>query len=313
MNSGSNSNAAASDVVAGRINFRTHFRIWGRQDRTANRDDFNSSAPGESERIIPNGEAKQTETGALELRGVSKTFWADKEVHTLEDVNLTIREHEFVVFVGPSGCGKSTLLNMIAGFDRPSEGEILLAGKPVDGPHPDRLMMFQEHALFPWMNVINNVRYGLRWKYPFKWKRQLRRTRELLKMVHLEEFEKTLVHQLSGGMKQRVALARALAPDPKILLVDEPFPALDTVTRQKLYGDLQTILTETGKTIVSVSHDTAEAACLGDRVVIFSGRPARIRRILEIPLPRPRDLNDPEVVKFSAEILKELQEENANG
>jgi NitT/TauT family transport system ATP-binding protein len=295
---------------------RPWFRIWGQRDSGPNRE----SLATESRHVDPIAEApapKQNDStagaGALELRGVSKTFWADKEVHTLEEVNLTIREGEFVVLVGPSGCGKSTLLNMIAGFEVPSQGEILLAGKPVKGPHPDRLMMFQEHALFPWMNVINNVRYGLRWKYPFKWKRQLRRTRELLKMVHLEEFEKTLVHQLSGGMKQRVALARALAPDPKILLVDEPFPALDTVTRQKLYGDLQTILTETGKTIVSVSHDTAEAACLGDRVVIFSGRPARIRNILEIPLPRPRDLNDPEVAKYSAEILRELQEERPNG
>jgi NitT/TauT family transport system ATP-binding protein len=257
-----------------------------------------------------NGANGTNGSGMLELRSVCKTFRADKEVHTLEDVNLTIREGEFVVLVGPSGCGKSTLLNMIAGFDTPSQGEILLDGKPVRAPHPDRLMMFQEHALFPWLNVINNVRYGLRWKYPFKRKRQLKRTRELLKMVHLEEFERTLVHQLSGGMKQRVALARALAPDPKILIIDEPFPALDTMTRQKLYGDLQAILTETGKTIVSVSHDTAEAACLGDRVVIFSGRPARIRKILEIPLPRPRDLNDPEVAKYAGEILKELELED---
>jgi NitT/TauT family transport system ATP-binding protein len=202
---------------------------------------------------------------------------------------------------------------MIAGFDPPSQGEILLDGKPVKAPHPDRLMMFQEHALFPWMNVINNVRYGLRWKYPFKRKRQLNRTRELLKMVHLEEFEKTLVHQLSGGMKQRVALARALAPDPKLLLIDEPFPALDTMTRQKLYGDLQAIFTETGKTIISVSHDTREAATLADRVVVFSGRPARIRRIIEIPLRRPRDFNDPEVSTYATEILKELEEEHANG
>lgn len=249
--------------------------------------------------------------GALELRGVSKTFKAQKELRTLEGVNLTIHQGEFVVFVGPSGCGKSTLLNMIAGFDSPSQGEILLQGKPVSGTSPDRLMMFQEHALFPWMNVINNVRYGLRWKYPFKRKRQLERARALLKMVHLEEFERSLVHQLSGGMKQRVALARALAPDPKILLVDEPFPALDTITRQKLYGDLQEILVGTEKTIVSVTHDTREAACLGDRVVIFSGRPARIRKILEIPLPRPRDLNDPEVARYSAQITRELEDQEA--
>jgi len=252
-------------------------------------------------------------SGALELRGVSKTFKAEKELRTLQDVNLTIADGEFVVFVGPSGCGKSTLLNMIAGFDAPSEGQILLAGKPVKGPHPDRLMMFQEHALFPWMNVLNNVRYGLRWKYPFKRKRQLERARELIKLVHLDEFEKALVHQLSGGMKQRVALARALAPDPKILLIDEPFPALDTMTRQKLYGDLQSLFVETRKTIVSVTHDTREAACLGDRIVIFSGRPARIRRILNIDLPRPRDLNDAAVSEYSAEILKELEAEEKNG
>jgi NitT/TauT family transport system ATP-binding protein len=196
---------------------------------------------------------------------------------------------------------------MVAGFDTPTSGEILLDGKPVKGPHPDRLMMFQEHALFPWMNVMNNIRYGLRWKYPFKWGRQQRRVRELLKMVHLEEFEKTLVHQLSGGMKQRVALARALAPDPKILLIDEPFPALDSMTRLKLYGDLQAIVAETGKTVLSVTHDVNEAACLGDRVIIFSRRPARIRRTMEINLPRPRDLNDPEVTKYAAEIMKELE------
>ena len=251
--------------------------------------------------------------GTLELKGVSKTFRTDKELRALEGLDLTIRPGEFVVFVGPSGCGKSTILNMIAGFDAPSSGEILLSGKPVRGTHPDRLMMFQEHALFPWMNVLNNVRYGLRWKYRFKWKKQLKRARALLKMVHLEEFEKTLVHQLSGGMKQRVALARALAPDPKILLVDEPFPALDTVTRQKLYGDLQAIFTETGKTIISVTHDTREAATLGDRVIIFSGRPAKIRQMLNIPLPRPRDMNDPKVSEYSAQILKILEEESPNG
>src|ERR1044071_3111539 len=186
-------------------------------------------------------------SGTLELRGISKTFRADKEVHTLEDVNLTIREGEFVVLVGPSGCGKSTLLNMIAGFDAPTTGEILLDGKPVKEPHPDRLMMFQEHALFPWLNVIQNVGYGLIWKRRFRPRRRRERARELLKMVHLEEFERARVHQLSGGMKQRAALARALAPDPQVLLIDEPFPALDALTRQKLYADLQEIFTQTRK------------------------------------------------------------------
>lgn len=247
--------------------------------------------------------------GTLELRNVSKTFYSSSSqpVETLHKISLTIHPSEFVVFVGPSGCGKSTLLNLIAGFDRPTEGEILLDDKPVVRPDLDRLMMFQEHALFPWLNVMNNVSYGLRSKYRFQWKRQRQRARELLKMVHLEEFEKAFIHQLSGGMKHRVALARALAPDPKILLIDEPFPALDALTRLKLYGDLQAIFTETRKTVVSVTHDTREAACLGDRVVIFSPRPARTKSIIKIDLPRPRDPNGPGVAEYSLSIMAELE------
>ncbi|MDB6055605.1 MAG: transporter, ATPase protein [Verrucomicrobiales bacterium] len=251
-----------------------------------------------------------TKPGTLSIQNVSKQFESDdQEVSALAKINLTINPGEFVIFVGPSGCGKSTLLNMIAGFERPSEGTILLDGKQVTKPHNDRLMMFQEHALFPWMNVIDNISYGLRWKFRFNWKKRKQRARELLSMVHLEQFEKASVHQLSGGMKQRVALARALAPDPKILLVDEPFPALDALTRQKLYGDLQELFTRTGKTIVSVTHDTREAACLGDRVVIFSGRPGRIIKEIAVNLPRPRDFNDPEVGRISESIMAELQHE----
>lgn len=249
--------------------------------------------------------------GTLELRHVSKSFRSSsaQPVEALRNISLVIRPSEFVVFVGPSGCGKSTLLNLIAGFDRPTEGEILLDGKPVVRPDLDRLMMFQEHALFPWLNVIKNVSYGLRWKYWFQWKRKRQRARELLKMVHLEEFEKAFVHQLSGGMKHRVALARALAPDPKILLIDEPFPALDAITRLKLYGDLQAIFTETRKTVVSVTHDTREAACLGDRVVVFSPRPARTKSIINIDLPRPRDPNGPGVADYAQRIMAELEGE----
>jgi NitT/TauT family transport system ATP-binding protein len=259
---------------------------------------------------LPETSVQFSKPGTVTIQNVSKEFNTDDQsVPALEKINLTINPGQFVVFVGPSGCGKSTLLNMIAGFDKPSEGSILLDGKSVTRPDNDRLMMFQEHALFPWMNVIDNISYGLRWKFRFNWRRRKQRARELLAMVHLEQFEKSSVHQLSGGMKQRVALARALAPDPKILLVDEPFPALDALTRQKLYGDLQELFTRTGKTIISVTHDTREAACLGDRVVIFSGRPGRIIREIAVDLPRPRDFNDPEVGRISETIMAELQHE----
>jgi NitT/TauT family transport system ATP-binding protein len=249
----------------------------------------------------------------LTLEGVSKTFTSGKQaVEAVRDVSLEIVPGEFVVFVGPSGCGKSTLLNMIAGFDRPSEGRILVQGQPVTRPCPDRLMMFQEHALFPWLNVMQNVTYGLRWKYRFKPRFRRERGRELLRMVHLDEFERSRVHELSGGMKQRAALARALAPDPKILLIDEPFPALDALTRQKLYGDVQEIFTATRKTIVSVTHDTREAACLGDRVIVFSARPARYKSEVRIDLPRPRDVNDPKVAEYAQQIMRELEGELEN-
>jgi NitT/TauT family transport system ATP-binding protein len=248
----------------------------------------------------------------LTVENVSKRFVSGKQqVAAVTNVSLSVYPGEFVVFVGPSGCGKSTLLNMIAGFEKPSEGQILVQDQPVTRPHPDRLMMFQEHALFPWLNVIQNVTYGLRWKYRFKPRFRRQRGRELLKMIHLEEFEKARVHELSGGMKQRAALARALAPDPKILLIDEPFPALDALARQKLYGDLQEIFTQTRKTIVSITHDMREAACLGDRVFIFTGRPGQIRSELKIDLPRPRDLNDPKVAEYAQVILKELEEDSS--
>lgn len=246
----------------------------------------------------------------LLIENVSKRFEnGQQDVDALTDVNLTIQTGEFVVFVGPSGCGKSTLLNMIAGLDKPTEGRILVHNKPVVRPHPDRLMMFQEHALFPWLNVIQNVSYGLIWKERFHPRRRRERARELLKMVHLEEFEKARVHQLSGGMKQRAALARALAPDPQVLLIDEPFPALDAMTRQKLYADLQEVFTQTRKTIVSVTHDTQEAACLGDRVIVFTGRPGKIKAEIRIDLPRPRDFVDPKVADYAKQIMKELEEQ----
>lgn len=249
----------------------------------------------------------------LELVDVSKDFDTGRQsLAALQPVSLKVRAGEWVVLFGPSGCGKSTLLNLIAGFEPPSTGEIRLEGKPVRSPGPDRLMMFQEHALFPWLNVIDNVMYGLKRQRKFRWRRRLRRerARELLRMVHLEEFERAAVHELSGGMKQRAALARALAPDPKLILVDEPFPALDALVRAKLYGELQEIFTRTGKTIVSVTHDPNEAVCLGDRVCVFTGRPGRIKAEVSVDLPRPRDINDPRLAPFSKLLLEQLEVPN---
>ena len=250
-------------------------------------------------------------TVLLKLQDVAKTFESTtQKVEALLPVTLEVREGEFVVFFGPSGCGKSTLLNLIAGFEAPTSGTITLEGQPVVRPGPDRLMMFQEHALFPWLNVLDNVLYGLKRQRAFRFKRKSRRqrARELLKMVHMDEFEKAAIHELSGGMRQRAALARALAPDPKILLIDEPFPGLDALVRAKLYAELQEILIRTRKTILSVTHDPNEAACLGDRVFVFTGRPGRIKAEIPVHLPRPREITDPQLAQFSSRIMAELGE-----
>ena len=244
----------------------------------------------------------------VKLINVAKTYVnATQTVQALQPLNVEIREGEFVVFFGPSGCGKSTLLNVIAGFEEVSEGQITLDGAPVEGPHHDRLMMFQEHGLFPWLDVMENVMYGLKREFRFNRKARREKARQFLQMVHLEQFEKASIHELSSGMKQRVALARALAPDPKVLLVDEPFPALDALTRAKLYGDLQEIFLRTRKTIILVTHDPREAACLGDRVLVFSGRPGSIKADLPIELPRPRDINDARVGEHAMAIMKQLE------
>jgi NitT/TauT family transport system ATP-binding protein len=249
----------------------------------------------------------------LRIVEVVKTFKnATHTVEALQPVSLDIHEGEYVVLFGPSGCGKSTLLNLVAGFEEPTEGKILLDGQAVKGPGNDRLMMFQEHALFPWLNVVDNVMYGLKWEraYRFRFRARKRKVAELLEMVHLTEFARSSIHELSGGMKQRAALARALAPDPQVLLIDEPFPALDALVRAKLYAELQDILVRTHKTILSVTHDPHEAACLADRVVVFTGRPGRLKAQIRIDLPRPRDINDPHVAEYARRITAELEETN---
>lgn len=245
----------------------------------------------------------------LVIENVSKSYEnaAQQSATVLAPVSIEIDEGEFVVFVGPSGCGKTTLLNLIAGFLRPTTGRILLDGKEVERPGRDRLMMFQEPALFPWLNVIDNVSFGLKRNW-LRVKGRKRGARNYLKMVHLEKFEKSSIHELSGGMKQRVALARALAPDPRVLLIDEPFTALDAVVKLELYLELQRIHQETRKTIVFVTHEMQEAACLGDRILVFSGSPGRVMHEMRIDLPRPREFNDPKVMAFAAELLEKLKE-----
>jgi NitT/TauT family transport system ATP-binding protein len=209
--------------------------------------------------------------------------------------------------VGPSGCGKSTLLNIIAGLEMPDSGQVRADGKPVDGPGRERMMMFQESALFPWLDVMDNVMFGLKLKPNLSASERRDVAKYYLQLVGLSKFADANIHELSGGMKQRVALARALAPNPRVLLMDEPFGALDALTREQLYGDIQRIWEERRKTIVFVTHNVREATCLGDRVVLFSPHPGRIQEKFGVGLPRPRDINSVALAKYSTEITRALK------
>jgi NitT/TauT family transport system ATP-binding protein len=229
-------------------------------------------------------------------------------VTAIENIDLTINDGEFVCIVGPSGCGKSTLLNILAGLDKPTEGEIILNGHEVDGTGPDRIMVFQENALFPWLKVIENVEFGLKIAGLQKDKRRQ------IALAHLEtmqltKFADSYVYQLSGGMKQRVALARALVMDPEILLMDEPFASLDSQTRDLLSVELQLIWSKTRKNIIFVTHNVMESVCLGDRVVVFTNRPGRIKREITIDHRRPRLTEDDELKPYYREVLSELRSE----
>jgi NitT/TauT family transport system ATP-binding protein len=244
----------------------------------------------------------------LAIENVSKTFkGASGAVLALDRVSLNVEEGEFVCLVGASGCGKTTLLNMIAGLEKPDSGTVCADGKPVTGPGRERLVMFQEPALFPWLNVFGNVLFGLKLKPNLTNKDRHDVAKYYLELVGLSRFERANIHELSGGMKQRVSLARALAPNPRVLLMDEPFAALDALTREQLYGDLQRIWKARNKTIVFVTHNVREAACLGDRVIVFSPRPGRIREEFSVDLPRPRDINSVDLAVHSTEIMRALK------
>ncbi len=253
-------------------------------------------------------ELQNVQPEKLVVEGVSKWFRTSRaNVHALDNVSLNVREGEFVCLVGPSGCGKSTLLNIIAGLEMPDGGQVLADGKPVTGPGRERMMMFQESALFPWLDVMDNLLFGLNLKPKLNRKERREVAEFYLQLVGLEKFKHANIHELSGGMKQRVALARALAPNPRVLLMDEPFAALDALTREQLYGDIQQIWEKRRKTIVFVTHNVREAACLGDRVVLFSPRPGRIQEQFVIDLPRPRDINSVDLAKYSTEITRALK------
>lgn len=244
----------------------------------------------------------------VSVEHVSKWFRNSRQtVHALDDVSLDVGEGEFVCLVGPSGCGKSTLLDIIAGLEVADEGQVLADNKRVTDPGRHRLVMFQESALFPWLNVFDNVLFGLKLKPGLTNPERREIARFFIELVGLGKFARANVHELSGGMKQRVAFARALAPNPRVLLMDEPFAALDALTREQLYADTQRIWQERRKTILFVTHNVREAVCLGDRVVLFSPNPGRIRETFEIPLPRPRGINSVELAAYAARITAALK------
>jgi NitT/TauT family transport system ATP-binding protein len=253
-------------------------------------------------------ELKVIPPSKLAIDNVSKSFrTATGLVQALDRVSLHVNEGEFVCLVGASGCGKTTLLNLIAGLEKPDSGTVMADGKPITGPGRERLVMFQEAALFPWLDVLANVIFGLRLKPNLKAQDRRDVARYYLELVGLSKFERANIHELSGGMKQRVALARALAPNPRVLLMDEPFAALDALTREQLYADIQRIWAARHKTIVFVTHNVREAVCLGNRVLLFSPHPGRVQEEFVIELPRPRDVNTPELAEYSSRIMRSLR------
>lgn len=248
------------------------------------------------------------------VRGVHKAFYRrGVRVQALSDLNLSVAEGEFLCIVGPSGCGKSTLLNMLAGFTHPDAGEVLVNGRPV---HPGATcrMVFQQYALFPWKTVVENVEFGLKMQgVPMQKRREI--AREYIRLVKLEGFETAYPKELSGGMKQRVSIARALASNPEILLMDEPFAALDAMTRQVLQEELAGIQERTGKTVVFITHSIDEALLLGSRIAIMTARPGRIKTEVVNDLPRPRRADVQITERFrtlKAMVWEAVQEEVIN-
>lgn len=250
----------------------------------------------------------------LEIKQVNKIFETKKnrKLKVLDDISFTVADNEFAVIVGPSGCGKSTLLNIIAGLDTASEGEVLMDGKRIEGPGAERGMVFQSYTLFPWLSVQKNIEFGLQIKKMTKQERE-DRAKQFLDLVQLSKFGDVYPKELSGGMKQRVAIARALANDPEILLMDEPFGALDAQTRVVMQELLLEIWNGSQKTVVFITHDIDEAILLADNIYIMSRLPGRIKEVLHVDIPRPRSHKSsytPEFLKLKTRITESIWEES---
>ncbi|NOU70832.1 ATP-binding cassette domain-containing protein [Paenibacillus sp. LMG 31458] len=246
----------------------------------------------------------------ITINNVNKSFSQRKgnSYTALDQVSLTIKKGEFVSVVGPSGCGKSTLLNLIAGFEKVSSGTITVGGQKVTAPGADRIVVFQEHGLFPWLTVLDNVAFGLKQKGLSK-KERYALAFEQIKAVHLSKFVDSYPHELSGGMKQRVAIARALVMDPDILLMDEPFAALDEQTRFILLKDLEEIWLKTGKTILFITHNIREAVILSDRVIVMATQPGRVKKEFAVQAARPHQSGDPLIHALENKIMEALTDE----
>lgn len=245
----------------------------------------------------------------FEAKNIVKNFrHEDYTLRALDGINLKVEAGDFVCLVGPSGCGKSTFLRIAAGLDTPDEGEIKFDGKTITGTGPERILVFQEGELFPWLKVSDNVEFGLKMAgVPKDDRSQI--SKRFLDMMQLTKFANAYTHQLSTGMKQRVAIARALVMDPDVLLMDEPFAALDALTRDLLLVEMQLIWEKTKKTILFVTHNVAEAVVLGNKIAIFSNRPSRIKKELIIDYHRPRLVDDENLTKYQKQILAELRPE----
>jgi NitT/TauT family transport system ATP-binding protein len=289
-------------------NLASSFPYLPAEPRNGNRSTPRGRANGQTP-IVP---IRNFDSGAAKvwLQDVSLRYKteAGAELLALDRIDLKVRQGEFLCIVGPSGCGKSTLLHLIAALHKPTSGNILIDDASVTAPGTDRILIFQEHGLFPWLTVGENVAFGMKMKGLSKAERE-ERTRHYLRLVHLSQFKDSRPHQLSGGMRQRVALARALATEPDVLLMDEPFAALDAQTRDLLHDELERIWAETGRTIIFVTHNVREAVRLGDRVVLLSFRPGRVKREFEVELPRPRHLEEVDVARTAREILDNLRDE----
>ena len=246
----------------------------------------------------------ETTATKLSVRDLGMVFHTDgKETRVLENINLEVRAGEFVCVLGPSGCGKSTLLNLLGGFARPTSGEVRIDGEVVSGPDPRRIFVFQERGVFPWLTVEENIGFGL---FKLTAAERAQRVKHYVTMVGLEGFERSYPQELSGGMKQRVEVARALAVNPDVLYLDEPFGALDSITRITMRRELLRLWQAEQKTVVFVTHDIDESIQLADRVVIMSARPSTIQKIVEIDMPHPRDLSAPRYLELRDGIFDQI-------